>query len=41
MNTFLLLLTIAAWVAIILAVKDIYRIKRYGYIKKEHFGVEK
>ena len=40
MNTFLLILTIAAWVAIVLAVKDIYRIKRYGYIKKEHFGVE-
>lgn len=40
MNTFLLILTIVAWVAIVLAVKDIYRIKRYGYIKKKHFGVE-
>jgi hypothetical protein len=40
MNTFLLLLTMAAWVAIVQAVKEIYRINRYGYIKKEHFGVE-
>lgn len=40
MNAILLILIIAAWVAIGLAFKDICRIKRYGYIKKEHFGVE-
>lgn len=36
MNALLLLLTLIAWVAIYVAAKDIYRIKRYGYVKREH-----
>lgn len=36
MITMLLLLTVVAWIAIAVAIKEIYRIKRYGYVKKEH-----
>jgi hypothetical protein len=36
MNGVLAVLTLAAWAAIFVAVKDMYRIKRYGYVKPEH-----
>lgn len=32
----LALLTLVAWFAIGLALYDIYRIKRYGYVKSKH-----
>ena len=36
MNGILAVLTLAAWAAIFVAVNEIYRIKRYGYVKREH-----
>lgn len=36
MNGALAVLTVVAWVAIIVAIKEIYRIKRYGYVKRAH-----
>lgn len=36
MNGALAVFTLVAWAAIFVAVKEIYRIKRYGYVKREH-----
>ena len=36
MISILALLTVVAWAVIIVALKEIYRIKRYGYVKHEH-----
>jgi hypothetical protein len=41
MDGLLLILTVVAWAGITLAAKDIYRIKRHGYIKNQHLGVKR
>jgi len=40
MNGLLLILTVAGVVAIIVAIKDMCRIKNHGFIKKKHFGIK-
>jgi hypothetical protein len=41
MNTLLVLLTLAAWAAIIIAVKDMWRIYKTGFVKQHHIRDQK